>query len=402
MNELIKFLGNHVSVIVSTMLIVLVMPLCVKAKTKSRSSERGDIVSFNERARQFWSWFGHNEKKIDEIAANRLEILPGVIQDGLSVFGGDIYFQIGSNREFTFAVEGERERFDLYNQLISMAPEGVKKKWTFVPCRQPNNNDLSWGIGGVEMSAADVKILISKDTEGTKFNLGCFHPAVAGLKSEKDEYMSYLLILEIVLGEVGVSDYVGYIDCLSKPVTGMIPLTELLPVLKKSVEEKGLEYDVKKPAAMTYFRHKPGNGLKLREDMVYGASRLPDLTMNYFEKNNPVYDKLMAFGVEPVFLTVTNPGSLREEDFIVYLKEMGLKCGDITVSGNKICEYVGYSLGERGRGYIDLMLYDKTSFINHLNDVRNMDPVIKNGDVIPDVEVYMQNLKKDSPIVKLR
>lgn len=402
MNELIKFLGNHVSVIVSTMLIVLVMPLCVKAKTKSRSEERGDTVSFNERARQFWSWFGHNEKKIDEIAANQLELLPGVIQNGLSVFGGDIYFQIGSNRELTFAVEGERERFDLHNQLINMAPEGVKKKWTFFPCRQPNNKNTSWVIGGLEMSAADVKILISTDTVGGKFNLGCFHPAIAGLKSEKDEYMSYLLLLEIVLGEVGVSDHVGYIDCLSKPVSGMIPLTEVLPVIKKGVEEKGLEYDAGRPAAMTYFRHKPGNGLKLREDMVYGVSRLPDLTMNYFEKNNSVYDKLMAFGVEPVFLTVTNPGSMREEDFLAYLKDVGMKCGDITVSGNKICEYVGYSLGERGRGYIDLMLYDKTSFLKHLSDVRNMNPIIEDRNGIPDIEVYMQNLKKDSPIVKLR
>ena len=93
---------------------------------------------------------------------------------------------------------------------------------------------------------------------------------------------------------------------------------------------------------------------------------------------------------------------MREEDFLAYLKDVGMKCGDITVSGNKICEYVGYSLGERGRGYIDLMLYDKTSFLKHLSDVRNMNPIIEDRNGIPDIEVYMQNLKKDSPIVKLR
>lgn len=160
---------------------------------------------------RFWDWFGNNEKALhameraDEALIDRLAAKLHAVNEDLTFEFGPV--GADGQREFVVSAGGISASFPAVESLVDAAPDLDRWTWTkYRPRRAPLNNI---SLGGLEVSAEDVRYVMVKDD--SKVGMLLFLPGYTEEQHDKFAQIGFLLLDES-LGEFAVATQVGFIE----------------------------------------------------------------------------------------------------------------------------------------------------------------------------------------------
>lgn len=361
--------------------------------------------SFYNRVRNFWEWFEDNSKELEALLQQKekgFERIRELMDDGLSIIGEDIYYNIGGINELTFCVEDARECFYLYPYLVSQMPESLRGKWTVHSCKQPRKEvDFVFGMYGKEINVAEIRVNARYDEENNYFNLLYYHPVLAQLP-ERESLNAFYIIMEHVIGEGAGYNYINEVKQASQP-DNMFPIGQLTAALRFMVEESGRDYYVEPALLYTAYSREPNEDEeRLRFDILCGASQYMTLNREYWEGNRDIYDGCVAKGAVPMMLILTQPEGMSNKDFIDFRHKVEDRLQQLFDESKAHGHILGGAYGTMALGYIDLMLYDGKQFIDYISEEEVYNSLLKleDGSVCPTVLLY-KDFTQNSQVLRI-
>jgi tetratricopeptide (TPR) repeat protein len=333
-------------------------------------------VNFTQRTAQFWEWFSANEETLSTVAMSSnsgerdTERIVILVKEGVSLLAEDVNFNIGGEHEFTFSVSGNDALFFLYPYITANLPEQYRDKWTFFPS-MPGTNGQNFGfkVSGLDaemVDSNDVMVSVVRNESDRLVNLRFWTKAWEQLE-EKLCLNAFFILMEVLIGEALSAYCVANIERASAPTDDMFPLTQLQQWLLDNVCENG---KAPNPADMhSAYELEPKNmSEEPRSDVFVGATCYTPLIKDYLDYTDNTYKTFTGFGAKAVFLYFDYPTNDKSDQQAAFerrnaiMDELEEKVLGERGSGKEIGMLLGGAMGAY-RAYIDLLLYDETSFI---------------------------------------
>lgn len=366
----------------------------------------GLSVSFCERVANFWKWFARHSNELESLLKQKEEAFDRVRElmgEGLSLLGGDVYYNIGNNNELTLCVEGDRECFYLYPYMVSKMPEDLRKKWTVYPCKQPIvDTDFVFGMYDREIRVAEVMVSFEYDVESNTFDIKYYHPALSELE-DKASLNAFYIILEHVIGEGAGYNYINDVK-QADDAEGMFSISQLSTAMKFTVEEADKEYFVEPSLSFgLYSCQSSEDENRLRFDIICGSTKYMGLNREYLSGQRDIYDGFVAKGAEPMMLIFTQPDGMSNEDFVDFRHSMEDRLQKLFDSSVVEGQVLGGAYGRMALGYIDLLLYDGKRFIKHISDEKVLNSLLRLPDgSLCNTEVFYKDFTQNSEILRIK
>lgn len=360
---------------------------------------------FSLRVERFWQWFREHSDTIEnsiQQKRNDSEEINALMNDGLSIIGEDIYYNIGGHNELTFCIEEHTECHHLYPYLVASMPEDLGKKWTVFPCKQPDDTAgfvLNMYGKGIDMS--ELKVSPTYDNEGNHFDLQYFHPVFAEL-NEQECLSALYLIIELTIGEGASYNYINQVYKADND-KDMIPVSKLAETMKTIIEANGKKYSTKPESSYFSYSCQPDEEEKrLRLDIVCGTSRYMALNHEYAEGGHYIYDSLVAKGAAPIMLIMIQPEVMTVEEFLDMRYQVEDHLIELFRNSTIKGQFLGGAYGATGTAYIDLLLYDGRQFIDYISKDDMLCRILsQDTDGSCPVQLLLKEFTQDSRVYRL-
>ena len=330
-------------------------------------------MSFINRVDLFWQWFLTNEPLLSSMALepqrHELGNIIEFVDQGVELVCPGLQYNIGGQREFTFAISGQEHLFYLLPYLVSRMPEGLEERWHFYPFLQGTGGaGFGFSMYGVELQAQDLLVSLEYDQERDAFTLAFYHPDLCALPSDRC-HNAFALCLELALGESRCHLYIDRWEAAPAPATGMFPLPQLEARLTEAVTALGQQsYHLPGERFVTY-SFEPDERDALRYDVYQGSSCFPSLLNQYYARDAALITALDACGAQAVFLYFDLPEDLEPQGLLELRYHLEARLQQEVLgpqgSGLELGLVLGGAIGYQ-RIYIDLLLFDLQGFLELL------------------------------------
>jgi len=321
------------------------------------------VASFKQRVESFWTWYqevgprfyqtiedGRCPDLADEVVAKVDELFPPlawVFGRGPSEVGG---------HSFTLSGEGVRHKQFLTEYWLEQAPQ--IEGWTFYASRQPGelNPEHAIRIGDdMHFAIGEMKFASEVDEENEIVHLELFHPLFPQLEEEMRLQVTFLLLDE-VLGEYGVEQWIGGIDTIDVEPANSRRFAELRDLIhdleishkwkKVPPTQSGAVYQLE-PDEETI--HRP------RGDIIIGSTLHTQLVSEFVESEGNLRNPIQNTGADFAYLEFSSAnlpngsevGFRTEIEEAVNERFLQARCG----------HSIGGAFGARN-AYIDFLLCD--------------------------------------------
>lgn len=324
-------------------------------------------LPFRKRVDDFWQWFAANETELSRMVEKRNEYdtdeVVKFVSQGTDLLSEDVHFNLGGNYEFTFSVEGHSDLFYLYPYLVSRLPEPFKEKWHFSPFNPGTDSTFSFGMYGVQVDMANIRVTVSYEEERNDFDILFYEQNLCSLP-EAQSYNAFYIMMEIMLGE-GVSyQYIADVKRADELSENMIPLPALRGYIRDTLESHNKKMYDNPREVYTSYRFEPEENEELRYDIVAGSTCFTPLLSQYYQDSTELFDHINRLGAQAVFLAFPfaneNEGDGKKVLDFRYELEDRLEAELLKPEGLGLL--LGGAIGQ-GTCYIDLLLFDQPAFI---------------------------------------
>lgn len=325
---------------------------------------------FRKRVQDFWKWFVDNEEELSRIIENRGQIdsesAVEFVSKGTSLLGEDVHFNLGGNYEFSFSVEGNKHLFYLYPYVVSQAPEQLRGKWHFYPFNREEKGSFVFKMYGVEIDMARVQVALNYMKAKNTFSVRFYEEQLCALE-EDQSYNAYSVMMNIMLGEGLAYLYITHVERADAPEKGMITLPELRASIEKTLKANDEPVYENPHEVFTGYRISYQDKSMFRYDVLAASSSFQPLVVEYYQGSTALFDSLNRFGAQAMFIAITYQNRKksdvkRAEDFRLKFEEQ--LCDEVLVPDG-LGILLGGAVGSTAC-YIDLLLYDKRTFIKKL------------------------------------
>jgi hypothetical protein len=314
-------------------------------------------MTYKQRVEKFWHWFRQNAARfhqtIDagrsptlarEVGGKVNEILPGFAW----VFGPG---KSEGEHSFTLSPEGILAKQFLSDFWGNLAPS--IPGWIFYSSRQPSKCTSTIRIGEDSFEANALWVVPKPNEEKRRLDLTLWHPNFLKLE-EPARFQLTFLWLDEVLGEHGTASWIGALEFSDQSFREAVPITELPHLLEKTKTDHGWKKEV--PGnAFTLYKQPAQSGHLLRDDVITGVTRFPDLISEFLDTKGKLKDPVANIGADSVFASF--PASILPKGHEAAIR------GEIedllaeTLESQKLGTVLGGALGTR-LAYIDLIFFD--------------------------------------------
>ncbi|MDR1163553.1 MAG: hypothetical protein LBM17_06955, partial [Candidatus Accumulibacter sp.] len=345
------------------------------------------------RADEFWKWFSDNEARladaienIDQYGGEKLNAFVG---EGLDLIADEVFYNMGGDFEFNFAVEGAAWRFFLYDHILARMPAKLGAKWR-VNSGMPGSGEHNFGLrmDGIDADLESFRVSMTIDEEDGEADLGFYNEKLTG-QEENAIYNVFFLMLYSAVGERLTNTVVGDVELTEAPEADGFPMTEL----KRRLTEAFCKDDKLPDPAQRWsvYKREPGklsDGAgcpRLRDDIFVGSTNCMICAQHYDrfmggeaeEGETPIWEDFRAFGAEPVqlywYLDQNHPfdeDGRRTNDPLGARNAVWDKIEEEALGAGKdaLGVFLGAAMGE-DRAYVDLLLFDPDAFQKKLVQV---------------------------------
>ena len=342
--------------------------------------------SFTARVDEFWRWFEKNERRLCDISERRSEHVREyslkLIEQGLSIIGPDILFNIGGDHEFTFSVHGEDYLFYLTPYIVDRMPESLKGKWHVNPYNYgTEGKGFTFNMYGKQIACADVRVKADYDDARNAVSLRFFHPEFNNI-DENDALNAFYTLFNISMGEAFTYNYIDQLKRTDAEEEGMMPLTDLYASLRQRIESYGKQMQESPSKHYNTYRCNPdtsGEFNNARFDVISGTTNYTALVRDYYQAEMYRNVKLMAFGAKAAYLAFTYDNNEEERKKMLDLryeledriaKEIFLHGDEHPGNGCVLGGATGIECM-----YIDLLLFDEKDFIRRMREMSKDYPI---------------------------
>lgn len=361
---------------------------------------------FADRVNKFWQWFDANSNKLERLLHQKdkgLYKMNDLMDEGLSIIGKDVYYNIGGNNELTFCVESHTECHYLYPYLVDSMPESLREKWIISPCKQPADTTGSiFRMYDRDINISEIMVSVNYNKEANCFDLEYYHPVLAELDENKS-INAFYIILELTIGEGAVYNYIDRVQATDNDKK-MIPVVELPTAMKFMVEENNKDYSTTPELPFYSYKFEPKEGEdRVRFDIICGTSQYMALNNEYLDNKRDIYDRLVSKGVEPLMLIMTQPEDMTGNEFLDFRYKVEDRLQELFDKAIVKGRLLGGAYGTLGVAYIDLLLYDGKQFLEYIrqNDVHDKLLALDNG-TICQTQLLFKNFTQDSPMCRIK
>lgn len=394
------------------LLAVLVLVLLVSmagicfamSKNKTYTSQQEstiEIEPFASRVSRFWSWFEEHRAELESVperGEKNMSELVDKLAEGMQIIGDGVYFNVG-NRELTFCVEENTECYYLYPWLVESMPESLRETWTVYPCKQPENKtDFDFGMFDKKISVSDILVSAEYNDKGNSFDVHFYHPVLSEL-TEDESVQAFYIILELIIGEGTVYNYIDEVKPTDK-TAGMMPIGDVAEYMKSAIESHGQKYYTEPFLPWCTYQGKPvADSNNEREDIISGASCYMDLNREYLDGDRKIYDALAEKGAVALMLILNQPEGMETGDFLdlkYAIQDHVIALLDQSIVKGQL---IGSAYGTSGRGYIDLLLYDEPQFLEYISNDEVIGELLNN---CRGIQLSVKGFTRDSAVRTLR
>ncbi|MCL1926779.1 MAG: hypothetical protein FWF95_06570 [Syntrophorhabdaceae bacterium] len=328
-------------------------------------------TNFIERTKQFWKWFSDNEGKLSELTQARgkddgaAEAGSALVSEGVSLIADDIYFNIGGDHEFTFAVNANNALFFIYPYITANLPKQYRDKWKFFPCMQgTGGQNFGFRMHGADVETDNVKVSATPSEDGKTVDLRFYAKEWETLE-EQNCYGAFYTLFDLCVGEALACAFVNKVEKAQTVEDGMFALTGLEQWIRDKFCEDGKDPN---PADRHFvYEMEPQEDLELRRDVIIGGANCAPLLNDYLSGDDSCYQTFAKFGTKPVFLYFYYDFGTKERAEVLCERNALMDKLEEEVlgergSGNEIGLMLGGAMGV-SRAYIDLLLYDEQLFM---------------------------------------
>ena len=321
--------------------------------------------TFKGNVEDFWTWFANNAARFKETidqgkCADLLDETSSAISKMIPKIGWCYGPGEGEGRHaLTLSPEADRDHQFLAEYWISRKPE--IPDWDFYPAKKGGDLSESYSIntGGYDFGVDEIWVSTEIDTEDEKIVLTAWHHHFYELE-ENARYRVSFILLDELLGEYDVQNYIYLKEFTTEKLADSIPLMELSDFLE-SVKK---EYGWHKPSPCeTYCTYKlPGEEKVFpRSDAFVGSTCHFDLIRDYFTAKSELEDPLKGSLAEYVFIRLDN-SLLPEGEEVNFRADIEDKIEAVLLA-EKSGRSFGGSQGSE-YAYIDFLLYDGQNSID--------------------------------------
>ncbi len=313
-------------------------------------------MTYKQRVEKFWHWFRQNATRFHQtIDEGRSPTLAGEVASKVNEFLPGFAWVFGPGKSdgehsFTLSPEGILAKQFLSDFWLGLAP--LLPGWIFHSSRQASSHTSTIRIGE-DSFEANALWMVPKPNEKRRLDLTLWHPNFVKLEEQAMFQLTFLWLDE-VLGEHGTASWIGALEFSNQSFKEAVPITELPQLLEKTKTEFGWKKEAPGKAFILY-EQPPQSGQLLRDDVITGVTRFPDLIGEYLNTKGKMKDPVADLGADCVF--VTFPANILPKG-----QEAAVR-GEIedllteTLEREKLGTVLGGALGTL-LAYIDLIFFD--------------------------------------------
>jgi hypothetical protein len=190
-----------------------------------------------EAIERFWSWWRAQggQETAQAIAEGDSARMIGLLTGRLHAIDSGRAWELGPGTEsehiLVVSPEGDPALRGVARRWRRAAPD-VDKVWAYADSRPPASDPA-----GIILTVADTEIDVASAlalarVSGAHLDVAVFHPAFVAM-SDQERRLATFLLLDTVLGEVGVETWIGTIDVAAEPPFDPVPLTGLRSVVRE-------------------------------------------------------------------------------------------------------------------------------------------------------------------------
>ena len=317
-----------------------------------------DEPTFKERVAQFWDWYSSVSQRFyqtieddkcpdltDEVAENVQRLL----SEFAWVFGPGPSHQ---GHSFTLSGEGNRHKQLLTRYWAECAPK--LSGWTFYPARQPTGIDgYCMEVDGHQFGFAEFWLAPTIEEDRKRVRINVWHPYFGKLEDGK-RWNLLFLVLDHLLGEYGVEQWIGTIDVSTDKPAGAIPIKELPALIAELQNREGWKKHPPGEEAGVY-EIKNQHDAFPRGDVFVGSTTHLGLINDYMNANGQWNSPIAEYGADFAYLSI--PGSWLLPGKEVEARGKIEDALDAALRDEKSGRWLGGAMGRRN-AYIDLLLLD--------------------------------------------
>lgn len=212
---------------------LMLLLFCILTACGMESYE-GSFNDMNEDAKtqkiaDFWTWFDANKSEFEDLESKSNQKLDSIIKR-LSTIEPELSIEISNEkeglREIVITPEGIREKFEIVEQIVSLAP--VIEGWKVVAFRQPIGEDFMLQYGDLELTPSNL-YFFPIETDGS-LDIIIYGD---GFGDHEEDVLNHygLIMIDNILGEYNFVTQVRYCDFQELPDeserSGLLPLSQL-------------------------------------------------------------------------------------------------------------------------------------------------------------------------------
>ena len=322
-------------------------------------------ITFKGNVEDCWHWFSTNairmKKTIDDgNCGDLLDETSTAVHKMIPHIGWCYGLGEGEGRHaLTLSPEGDREHQLLAEYWLSRKPD--IPDWDFYPAKQGSDLQEGYSIntGGFDFSVNEIWLSPEVDTENAKVDITIWHHHFHEIE-EKAAYRVTFILLDELLGEYDVQNYVGAIDLNTEKLENSIPLMEFGELLENLKEKNNWNKLSPCDSYCTYQLPECEEEF-IRSDAFIGSTCHLDILNGYFGSKGDMENPLKDTGADYLFIRLDN-NILPEGHEVDFRSNIEDKINDAlfeNLSGRSF----GGSQG-RQYAYIDYIIYDGQNSID--------------------------------------
>lgn len=266
--------------------------------------------SLKRNIEEFWEWFSANSVRFKKIiddgnCSDLVDETSEAVHKAIPHIGWCYGPGEGEGRHaLTLSPEGDREHQFLSAYWLECKPE--IPDWDFHPAKRGGdiNEGYSIGTAGFDFGVNEIWVSTELDQDRQKIDITVWHHHFHELE-EKGALRVTFILLDELLGEYGVQNYIGAIDLNTEKLAGSIPLFELVEYLEKIKAEYGWNKPDPCDSYCTY--ELPATDSEfIRSDAFIGSTCNIDLINLYYRAKGFPEDPLAGSCADYVFLRFSN------------------------------------------------------------------------------------------------
>lgn len=355
-------------------------------KARELNPEDEDALSFirlcnmtlplTQRVKEFWNWFVENEEKLSDMmnpkSMEEADAFMEFISEGTNLISKDMHFNIGGDYEFTFSVEGWPDLFIIYPYIISCMPESLKGKWKFFPFNRGKDQSFAFRMHDTDVDMGKIMVKATYNEKSKDFNIKYYDSNLCSLPEDKCDG-TFLIILELVLGE-GVSfKYINEIERASGIEEGMIALSELRKYIEDTIKFHGHDFFENPKDVYTGYQLTPKESDELRFDVIVGSTCLDSIVADYYHDSTELFDHANGFGAQALYIVFQNSVGFNGNQILNIRHDIEDRIMEEILDPDNLGVITGGATGTE-YSYIDLFVYDLRAFVKAVMPLLNEYP----------------------------